>query len=130
MITVNFEFKDSEKDELIQLNNILSTMKLDELRLENYSGCLVTTLDEDGDFIDCRYALCKGTLVCKLSEGEKGMKYRIDSDVICQSSDRDVYLQRWRDKHPDRIVRIFITSEFDGLMGCLIVHHQRDETEG
>lgn len=124
MITINFEFKNREQNELVQLNSILATMKLDELRLENYKGCLITTTDLNGDFIDCRYALCNGSLVCKLSEGENGDVYRIDSDVIC--CDRDEFLQRWRDKHPDRIVRIFITEEFDGLTGCLIVNHQRD----
>lgn len=126
MITINFDFKDRRDEDLIQLNNILATMKLDELSLENEKDCLATTTDRDGNLICNRYGLSSGTLVCELSKSESGYEYRIDSEVMDKSVDEDVFLQNWRDTHPDRIVRIFMRDHFDDLVGCLIVHHQRD----
>lgn len=126
MITINFDFKDRSDEDLVQLNNILATMKLDELSLENEKDYLATTTDREGNLISNQYGLSSGTLVCKLSKSESGYQYRIDSEVIDKSVDEDVFLQNWRDAHSDRIVRIFMRAHFDDLVGCLIVHHQRD----
>lgn len=102
------------------------TMNLDELRLENDKDYLATTTDREGNLISNRYGLSSGTLVCKLAKSESGYQYKIDSEVIDEGTDEEAFLQNWMDSHPDRTVRFFITSQFNGLVGCLIVHHQRD----
>ncbi len=126
MITIRFDFKDRKKEDLDQLNNILATMKLDELGIEDYKDYLGITTDKDGNLISKRYGLQSGTLVCRLSKNESGYQYSIDSEVINQDADTDEFLKNWRDAHPDRAVRIFARSEFDDYTGCLIIHHQRD----
>lgn len=126
MITINFDFENRRQDELVCLNNILATMNLDELRLENDKEYLATTTDGEGKLIGNRHGLSSGTLVCNLSESESGYQYRIDSGVIDEGTDEEAFLHNWSDSHPDRTVRAFITSQFNGLVGCLIVHHQRD----
>ena len=126
MIKINFDFKDRRDEDLVQLNDILATMKLDELSLENEKDYLATTMDREGNLISNRYGLDSGTLICKLSKSKSGYQYRIDSEVIDKSVDEDVFLQNWSNTHPDRTVRIFIRDHFDDMVGCLIVHHQRD----
>lgn len=126
MITINFDFKDRKQEDLVQLNNILATMKLNELCLENYKDYLAITTDSEGNLISNRYGLSSGTLVCKLSTSDSGYQYRIDSEVIDKNVDPDEFLQNWRDKHTDRTVRIFARSDFNDLVGCLIIHHQHN----
>lgn len=125
MITIGFDFKDRKAEDLDQLNALLATMKLQNLRLEDTEGYLATTTDGDGNLLGHRYGLDSGQLVCKLSKGKTGYCYQIDSVVVDESIDREEYLDIWREIHPDRVVRIVIRSAYDEVAGYLIVHHQR-----
>lgn len=125
MITINFDFKNRKPEDLAQLNALLATMKLQDLRLEDTEGYLATTTDGDGNLLGHRYGLDSGQLVCKLSKGKTGYCYQIDSVVVDDSIDHEEFLDIWRESHPDRVVRIVIRSGYDEVAGYLIVHHQR-----
>ena len=51
--------------------------------------------------------------------------YQIDSVVVDESVVHEEFLDVWRESHPERVVRIVIRSEYDEVVGYLIVHHQR-----
>lgn len=125
MITINVDFRNRRAEELAQLNALLATMKLKNLLLQDTEGYMETTTDGDGNLLGYRYGLDCGKLVCELSEGEGGYCYQIDSVVVDINVDHRVFLDLWRENHPDRILRIVISSEFDDVVGYLIVHHQR-----
>lgn len=125
MITINFDFKNRKPEDLAQLNAILATMKLQDLRLEDTEGYLATTTDGEGNLLGYRYGLDSGQLVSKLSKGKSGYCYQIDSVVVDESIDHEEFLDIWRESHPDRAVRIVIRSAYDEVAGYLIVHHQR-----
>ncbi|MBQ9167359.1 MAG: hypothetical protein IJX67_02985 [Oscillospiraceae bacterium] len=125
MIKINFDFNYRRPEDLEQLNAMLATMKLQDLRLENIRDYLATTTDGDGNLIGYRFGVDSGELICKLAKGKSGYYYQIDSVVVDESVDHDEYLEIWRESHPDRVVRIVIRSGYDEVAGYLIVHHQR-----
>lgn len=126
MITMTFDFRERRAEDLVQLNEILATMKLDELQLTETDGYMATTTDGDGNLLGYRYGLDRGKLVCKLSKGRRGYRYQIDSVVVDESVDHDEFLDIWRKSYPNRVLRMVIRSGFDDVAGYLIVHHQRE----
>lgn len=126
MITINFNFRDRNAEDLAQLNAILATMKLRDLRLKDSDGYLATTTDGEGNLLSYRYGLDSGMLICSLAKGEDGYRYQIDSVVAANSVAHEEFLQIWRDNHPDRAMRIVIRSGFDDVSGYIIIHHQRN----
>ena len=125
MIHIRFDFNQRKAEDLEQLNAMLAAMKLQELRLENVRGYLATTTDGDGNLLGYRYGLDSGELVCSLAPDQNSLCYQLDSIVVAESVDPDVFLDIWRGNHPDRVVRIVIRTEYDGVSGYLIAHHQR-----
>lgn len=125
MIKINFDFNYRRPEDLEQLNAMLATMKLQDLRLENIRDYLATTTDGDGNLIGYRFGVDSGEMTCKLSKGKSGYYYQIDSVVVDESVEHDEFLDVWRASHPDRAVRIVIRSQYDQVAGYLIVHHQK-----
>lgn len=125
MIKINFDFNHRRPEDLEQLNAMLATMKLQDLRLQDTSHYLSTITDGEGNLIGHRFGMDSGELICKLSKGRAGYYYQIDSVVVDESVVHEEFLDVWRESHPDRIVRIVIRSEYDEVVGYLIVYHQR-----
>lgn len=125
MIKINFDFNYRRPEDLEQLNAMLATMKLQDLRLENIRDYLATTTDGDDNLIGYRFGVDSGEMTCKLSKGKSGYYYQIDSVVVDESVEHDEFLDVWRASHPDRAVRIVIRSQYDQVAGYLIVHHQK-----
>lgn len=125
MIKINFDFNYRRPEDLEQLNAMLATMKLQDLRLENIRDYLATTTDGDDNLIGYRFGVDSGEMTCKLSKGKSGYYYQIDSVVVDASVEHDEFLDVWRASHPDRAVRIVIRSQYDQVAGYLIVHHQK-----
>lgn len=125
MIKINFDFNYRRPEDLEQLNAMLATMKLQDLRLENIRDYLATTTDGDDNLIGYRFGVDSGEMTCKLSKGKSGYYYQIDSVVVDESVEHDEFLDVWRASHPDRAVRIVIRSQYDEVAGYLIVHHQK-----
>lgn len=125
MITITYDFKNRRAEDLAQINAILATMRLQDLRLEDYDGYLATTTDADGNLVHQRYGLDSGKLICKLAEGKSGYEYQIDTVVTDRSVDHEEFLENWRKNHPDRIMRIVITVDHGNVFGYTIVHHQK-----
>ena len=125
MIEINFDFNYRRPEDLEQLNAMLATMKLQDLRLENIRDYLATTTDGDDNLIGYRFGVDSGEMTCKLSKGKSGYYYQIDSVVVDESVEHDEFLDVWRASHPDRAVRIVIRSQYDEVAGYLIVHHQK-----
>lgn len=125
MIKINFDFNYRRPEDLEQLNAMLATMKLQDLRLENIRDYLATTTDGDGNLLGYRFGVDSGEMTCKLSKGKSGYYYQIDSVVVDESVEHDEFLDVWRASHPDRAVRIVIRSQYDQVAGYLIVHHQK-----
>ena len=125
MIKINFDFNYRRPEDLEQLNAMLATMKLQDLRLENIRDYLATTTDGDGNLIGYRFGVDSGEMTCKLSKGKSGYYYQIDSVVVDASVEHDEFLDVWRASHPDRAVRVVIRSQYDQVAGYLIVHHQK-----
>lgn len=125
MIKINFDFNHRRPEDLEQLNAMLATMELQDLRLQNTSHYLSTTTDGEGNLIGHRFGMDRGELICKLSKGMSGYYYQIDSVVVDESVVHEEFLDVWRESHPERVVRIVIRSEYDEVVGYLIIHHQR-----
>ena len=125
MFKINFDFNHRRPEDLEQLNAMLATMKLQDLRLQDTCHYLSTTTDGEGNLIGHRFGMDSGELICKLSKSKSGYYYQIDSVVVDESVAHEEFLDVWRESHPDRIVRIVIRSEYDEVVGYLIVHHQR-----
>ena len=125
MIKINFDFNYRRPEDLEQLNAMLATMELQDLRLQDTSHYLSTTTDGEGNLIGHRFGMDRGELICKLSKGMSGYYYQIDSVVVDESVVHEEFLDAWRESHPERVVRIVIRSEYDEVVGYLIVHHQR-----
>lgn len=125
MITIHFEFKNHKASDLQQLNALLAAMKLSDLQLDDSDGYLVVFQDGDGNLLEKRYGLDSGTLVCKLADSEDGYCYQIDSIVTDHSVDHDTFIKDWRECHPDRVLRILVTVEFEEDIAYLIIHHQK-----
>lgn len=125
MIKINFDFNHRRPEDLGQLNAMLATMKLQDLRLQDTSHYLSTTTDGEGNLIGHQFGMDSGELICKLSKGRSGYYYQIDSVVVDESFVHEEFLDAWRESHPERVVRIVIRSEYDEVVGYLIVHHQR-----
>lgn len=125
MIKINFDFNHRRPEDLEQLNAMLATMELQDLRLQDTSHYLSTTTDGEGNLIGHRFGMDRGELICKLSKGMSGYYYQIDSVVVDESVVHEEFLDVWRESHPERVVRIVIRSEYDAVVGYLIIHHQR-----
>lgn len=125
MIKINFDFNHRRPEDLEQLNAMLATMELQDLRLQDTSHYLSTTTDGEGNLIGHRFGMDSGELICKLSKGRFGYYYQIDPVVVDESVVHEEFLDAWRESHPERVVRIVIRSEYDEVVGYLIVHHQR-----
>lgn len=125
MITIHFDYKNREASDLEQLNALLATMKLKELKLEDTEGYLAVTRDGDGNLLEKRYGLDSGSLVCTLADGGNGYCYQIDTAVADRSVDYDTFINGWRESHPDRALRTVITLEFAMEYAYIIAHHQK-----
>lgn len=126
---IEFDFSNEEQAGLDKLNSLLSTMKLDKLKLENYSGSLSTTTDKYGNIVNRSYLLRQGVLKCELSKENLGYQYRIETTTANRNEDNEAVIQNWRNIHPDRIVRSASINEIDDALGCIIIHHQKEELQ-
>lgn len=120
---IEFDFEDRKETDLEELNKILSSLKLENLELENSRGYLAVTRDGEGNLLHKRYGLDSGTLICTPSK--VGHCYRIDTAVTDRSIDPDEFPEIWRYSHPDRVMRTVITLEYDTNYAYIILHHQR-----
>ncbi len=127
MITISYDFKNREAEDLAQINRLLSGLRLSDLQVENFEGYLATTTDGRSNLLALRYGLDRGTLVCTPSEDDDGFVYQVDTvalandDVIAHEN----YVEIWRKAHPHRTVRTVITVEFDTAVAYTIFHHER-----
>lgn len=125
MITIKYDFKNRNAKDVEQLNAILSTMVLEDLRLEDSTGYLATTTDEKDNLLHQRYGVDRGTLICTLAKDDTGYHYQIDTAAVDQSVTHETFLEIWRNSHPDRVHRIVYRVKFDDMAGYLIIHHQK-----
>jgi len=116
-----FEFRDRSQSDLEKLNKILSAMKLKNLELKNTKGYLAVTQDGQGNLLEKRYGLDRGTMICTPSK--TGFVYQIDTAVADRSVEDEVFLEIWRSSHPDRTVRTVISVECGTDFGYIILHH-------
>ena len=132
MITITYDFKNRRAEDIAQINAILATMKLRDLRLEEHEGYLATTTDADGNLLHQRCGLDRGKLICEPAEGESGYVYQIDTAVADRSEDHEEFLRIWRNRNPHRAMRIVIKVEYGNAFAYTIVHHQKVDagTEG
>ena len=125
MMKIHFEFEDQKATDLEQLNAMLGALRLQSLELENTSGYLQTVRNGDGELIEQRYGLTCCTLNCERAEDEDGLVYQMDTAVTPLNVEHEAFVKDWRERHPDRIVRIVQSTDFDDARTFLIVHHQK-----
>ncbi|MGN1021326.1 MAG: hypothetical protein ACI4O7_13265 [Aristaeellaceae bacterium] len=125
MMTLTIQFTERKATDLEQLNAMLAGLKLESLELENTSNYLSTTRNREGVVIAQRFGLDNCTLKCEPAEDEEGLQYQLDTFVAPVDPHHQRMVQRWRDSHPDREVRIVQVTEYDDAQGFLIVHHQK-----
>ncbi len=128
MITINYDFKNREAEELEQINAILSVMRLRDMKIEGFKGYLETTRDGKGNLLHKRYGIDRGTLICKEAHGNQhGYTYQIDTVVVDDAAgvEGETVLDWWRAAHPDRVIRISITVGYKGSKAYTIAHHEK-----
>lgn len=127
MITIHFDFNNvRENSDLEQLNALLNTMSLQDLRLEDEAGYLCTSKDGEGQLLGRRYGLAEGTLHCKLARQKPGYHYRMDSFVEKRNDDHQERIGQWRKAHPDRSLCYAVVVEFDEGQGYLLIHRSSE----
>ncbi len=128
MITIRYDFREREAEDLEKINAILRTMKLWNLEIEDFQGYLATTRDGDGNLLGKRYGLDSGQLICEEASGKQaGHIYQIDTVVVDDIAgvEGEEYLDIWRQTHPQRIIRIVFTIGFSDCKAYTIVHHEK-----
>ena len=118
---LDFDFRERKPADLMQLNKMLSAMKLCDLVLEDQEGYLAVTRDKDGNLMHRRYGLDSGTLVC--TPARDGQCYQIDTVVVDRSVSYDDFMEAWRERYPDRTVRRVITAGFEGVFAYTLLYH-------
>ena len=122
--TLTFDF-DHLDDDITRLNDMLSSMKLAHLDLNDYRSYLSITTDGNDVVIDRRLGLTTGVFTAELAEGDEGYTYQIMTDVVDLDVDNETYLQHWRDTHPNMVHRIVIRISYESCDGYVILYHAR-----
>lgn len=125
MMTIQFQFKNRNAEDLEQLNQMLNAVKLQNLELEDTSGYLATVTNGKGRLIRKRYGFDSLTMICTPAESEDGYRYRIDTVVADRDIPYEEFLDRWRRGHPDRVIRTVIVMGFGEDLAYILAHHER-----
>lgn len=109
-----------------QLNAMLATIKLENLKLEDFETYLCTTSDGNGKILNHRLGLDCGKLVCIPAEDDQESNiYQIDCEVVEYPMDSDQHVDCWRKAHPDQVVRTLIAMDYNNKTGFVVLHHQK-----
>lgn len=127
-IKIQFDYKDGNKEDLDQLNQMLAAMELTEVDVEDLSVYLCTTQEYDHDVvIDTRYrcGLGSGILVCKKADREKAYRYQIATEVFeADAMGDDAFSEYWRERYPERKLSTVITYGFDAHKAVVAVYFE------
>ena len=131
MFEIQFKFPDRRKSDLQQLNRMLASLSLQELKLEDTSGYLATTRKQDSEngssVTSYRYGFDRGTLICTPAENAPGYHYQIDTQAVSGdiNMEADHFHDLWCSQHPDRVMRTLVCIGFDKAQAFVIVHHEK-----
>ena len=125
MMTIQFDFKNRNTEDLERLNQMLDAVELRELELDNISGYMATTTDAKGRLVHKRYGFDSITLICTPAKTDAGYRYRIDTAVINRDIPHEEYLDRWRTDHPDRVIRTVIVMGFGEDLAYILANHEK-----
>lgn len=130
MLVINFDFKHfREASDLEQLNALLNSLSLQDLRLENEEGYLCTTKDGTGKLLNQRYGLDKGTLHCTLARKSPGYNYRIDTFTSSPTKNHQEQIKKWIQSHTDRTICYSIVTGFNKRDGYVIIHRSSSHSD-
>ena len=126
-LTLTFEFERGD-DCIACINETLAGLKFTGLRIEDSDGYLCTerTYDPDGHAIgvSCRYGFDRCVLAGCLEDEEQHV-YQMDAVVADGPVNHDECAASWRVLHPDRVMRVVRTVEFEERMALIVLHHER-----
>ncbi len=127
-IKIQFEYKDSNAEDLDQINQMLAAMELTDVDVENLSVYLCETQEYDHEVVvgtTYRCGLNRGILVCKKAELEKTYRYQIATDVFEAGAMEDgAFENYWRGKYPERRLSTIATYGFDTHTAFVVVYYE------
>ena len=129
-IKIQFEYNDGKEEDLVQLNQMLATMDLTDVDVEELSVYLCTTKELDHEVVvgtTYRCGLNSGILVCKKADFEKNYRYQIATEVF-ESADvmtDGTFADYWREKYPGRKLSTVATYDFDTHIAVVTVYFEK-----
>ena len=127
MMTIQFQFKHRNVEDLEQLNRMLNTVELQKLELDDPSGYLATMTNAKGRLLHKRYGFDSITLICTPAKSGAGHRYRIDTAVASRNIPYEEYLDRWRAANPNRVIRTAIVMDFDEDLAYILANHEKSD---
>ena len=129
-IKIQFEYNDGKEEDLVQLNQMLATMDLTDVDVEELSVYLCTTKELDHEVVvgtTYRCGLNSGISVCKKADFEKNYRYQIATEVF-ESADvmtDGTFADYWREKYPGRKLSTVATYDFDTHIAVVTVYFEK-----
>lgn len=127
MFQLHLTFCGRSEADFAQLNAMLAGLHLSGLEIEDHRGYLCVTRDTASCRTSRRYGLDHIRLNCTEATAEEDFVYQLEAHLedLCPSFDFEQAVQRWRQHHPDRIVRVMVGMRFGDTAVLLLAHHRR-----
>lgn len=128
-IRIQFEYKDGREEDLDQINQMLATMKLTDLDVDDLSVYLCETQHFDQEVVvgtTYRCGLSSGVLVCKEADFEKTYRYQIATEVLegADAMEDGTFADYWRENYPGRKLSTVATYGFDTHTAVVVVYFE------
>ncbi len=125
-IKIQFEYNDSNAEDLDQINQMLAALELTDVDVEDLSVYLCKTQEYDHEVVvDTAYrcGLNRGTLVCRKADLEKTYRYQIATEVFeAGEMEDEAFENYWRGKYPDRRLSTIFTYRFETHTAYVVVY--------
>lgn len=128
---LTFEFKDDTSENIRYINQVLSSLKLNELRIDKVSaGCMYfyEKPDKQGIKEPERHAVIhKLSLLCIDDDTANGNIYHIEATAIKRGKfkNADEFHDVWSEEHPELVMRAMWNSSSDTSDVFIFLYHKK-----
>ena len=129
---LTFEFNDGTPDNIHYINEALSSMKLNDLRMNKVSASCMYFYDENDKHginePECRAVIHKLSLLCANDDTVKGHSYNIEATAIARGKikNADEFHDIWSKEHPELVMRAMWNSSSDTTDVFIFLYHKKD----
>ena len=128
LFKIAFNFSHRESDDLNRINEILSTIPLSYVDIDNNSGYLATAKYYDQDKLKettYRYGFDKISFICAYDKQEEKHYYQLDTSFFAKDKIKNIDMlnELWYKEHPEYIISmVYKISRNDGDVFVILYH--------